>query len=1065
MLSLKNITKVYRTGDFAQKALNNVSLDFGEQEFASILGPSGSGKTTLLNIIGGLDRYTSGDLVIDGVSTKRFEDANWDAYRNHRIGFVFQSYNLISHQTVLNNVRLALTLSGISKREGTKRAKAALEQVGLKEHIHKRPAQLSGGQMQRVAIARALVNDPDILLADEPTGALDSETSVQIMELLKTIAKTKLVIMVTHNPDLAERYSTRIIELKDGKIIKDHHLSKSRAKAKSKAAPIKDCSSANQRKSKKTKMSFLTALGLSFNNLLTKKKRTILIAFAGSIGIIGIALILAVSTGFQNYVDSIQEDTLDSYPLMLTEESFSLAGLMTTDADVANSDTAKTREQAKKDIAEYPVMTNMLKSVATNDLKSFKAYYDAHAAELKNDMKTVTVGYDVKPWVYTVDATNTLAKLNPSDTFDSMFGSGMEMMTNFTGGSTSLYSPFYNSDYEALKSKYDLLAGRLPEKYDEVIVNLASEGVISDLLAYELGLKDTSELDKLVKSLMSGESVDVADKPALLDYADLMSLDLRVIVPSDLYRYNEKYDVYEEMSDDKDYLKDVYDNKSIRLKVVGVITAKKGATTQTLEQGVLYRTDLVDEIISHAEKSEVVQKQLKTKDVDVFSGKRFDEEKNSFDYGFADLVKVDEEKLAAAFGGSVDPAALQEATMNAISEINAAIDIDTAPAEAAFSDAFDSLVTALSTELDDYKTDHLVPLPAADAEDFLQTFVMAEGAQTIFSDLETDYVVPTEVFRETFYATLKSLLDAYLGSPAASFLSFSDFTAAAKSAEPFTTLYETLVSEMGKAMTEAKIKAKVLTEVGDLATTLSNSFANAFNVDADAITSAFTLNFTEDELTRVMQSLLSGNSTSDQKSNLKKLGYQDKTEPSYLYFYFTSFDGKENFIKFLDAYNDSVEKEKKINYSDMVGILMDSVKIIVNAVSYVLIAFVSISLVVSSIMIGIITYISVYERTKEIGILRAMGASKRNISSIFNAETFIIGLLSGLFGIGISYLLLIPINAILKALTDLENLRAVIPVMSALRLVILSVVLTIIGGLIPAKAASKKDPVEALRTE
>ncbi|MBQ8996434.1 ABC transporter ATP-binding protein/permease [Candidatus Saccharibacteria bacterium] len=1061
MLSLRRVTKVYHTGGLSQKALDSVSLDFPEQEFASILGPSGSGKTTLLNIIGGLDHYTSGDLVIDGVSTKQFKDADWDAYRNHRIGFVFQSYNLISHQSVLNNVRLALTLSGISKREGNRRAKAALEQVGLKDHISKRPSQLSGGQMQRVAIARALVNDPDILLADEPTGALDSETSVQIMELLKDISREKLVIMVTHNPDLAKAYSTRIIELKDGKVTKDSRVrAKSSRRTAAKPAPA--------HKSKKTRMSFLTALGLSFNNLLTKKKRTVLVAFAGSIGIIGIALILAVSTGFQNYIDSIQEDTLDSYPLMLTEESFSLASLVTTDADVADSNSVSRRESAGKDLAEYPVLTNMLKSVATNDLKSFKTYYDAHSAEVKDDVKSVTVGYSVTPLIYSVDATGTLAKLNPNDTFSSMFGSGLDVMTSFTGGSTSLYSPFYNSDNTTLTEKYNILAGRLPERYDEVVINLASEGVISDLLAYELGLKDTAELSKLVEKLMSGESVDLHHSPLLLDYADLLSLDLRAVVPSDLYQYNEKYDVYEDMSSDADFLRQVYERQSIRLKVVGVITAKPGLSAQTLEQGVNYRSDLITEIIARAKQSEVVQKQLNNKDVDVFSGKRFDEKKNSFDYGFSDLVQVDEAKLSSAFNISLDQSALSAEVSAAMTDIAETISVDTTPAETAFAETFDTLVSLLSSELETYKSSHLgSPLPADAAADFLADFLLEDAPSASISALEAEFSVPSElgVLRETFYGTLKTLLDAYLASPAASFLTFADFTATAQTTEPFSTVFATLQTELGKALTEAKLKTEVLEKVAGLTASVSSAFASAFQIDPAAITSAFTLNFTEDELTRVMQSLLSGNSAGTQKSNLQKLGYQDLSEPSYLYFYFSSFKGKDNFLAFLDHYNEIVSQEQEINYSDMTGLLMDSVKVIVDAVSYVLIAFVSISLVVSSIMIGIITYISVYERTKEIGILRAIGASKRNISSIFNAETFIIGLLSGLFGIGLSYLLLLPINAILRALTSVDNLRATLYLVSALRLVILSVALTLLGGLIPAKAASKKDPVEALRTE
>lgn len=873
MLELKKITKVYHTGEFKQRALNGVSLTFRDSEFASILGPSGSGKTTLLNIIGGLDKYTSGDLAIDGISTKDFKDRDWDAYRNHRVGFVFQNYNLISHQTVLNNVRLALTLSGISKKEGTMRARAALKAVGLGDHMMKRPAELSGGQMQRVAIARALVNDPDILLADEPTGALDSETSEQIMKILKKISKTRLVIMVTHNPDLAREYSTRIIRLKDGEITSDSHVHNGKL--------VRESNEEIKKKSKKTHMSFKTALGLSFNNLLTKKARTILVSFAGSIGIIGIALILAVSTGFQNYVDSIEHDVLVSYPLMITEESFSLSALFFDEDSPDYEATKKASEASNKEVLEVPLLSNTLKSVAENDLKSFKKYYDDHADELKNDVKSLTVGYGIEPTIYTVDATNKLAKLNPMDTFMSMFGNS-DMLTNFTGAAMSVYVPLTN-DQETLESQYNILAGRWAEKYDEVVLNLDNEGVMSDLLAYELGLKDTSELNSLVAKLMSGEAIDKEFSPLTMDYQDLMNLDLRVIVPSDLYKYNNKYGVYEDMSNDESYLKDVYDNKSIRLKIVGVITAKEGITTEALDQGINYRPELVKEIIKRASESEVVQKQLKNKDTDVFSGAKFDQEEGKLNYNFSDLITIDQAKLMQ---------------------------------------------------------------------------LMATG--------------------------------------------------------------------------------------GD-------------------ISDAFSLNFTEEELTRVI-SAVSSNTERDQKSNLNSLGYQDLDEPTSLWFYFSSFEGKENFKNFIKKYNEEHGQDQEINYSDMTGLLMDSVRTIVDAVSYVLIAFVSISLVVSSFMIGIITYISVYERKKEIGILRAIGASKHNISSIFNAETFIVGFLAGLFGIGISYLLTIPINAILAAVTNV-NIRAALNPTAALILVGLSIILTLIGGLIPSKAAAKKDPVEALRSE
>ena len=1062
MLELKNITKVYKTGDLTQKALKSVSLVFREAEFASILGPSGSGKTTLLNIIGGLDHYTSGDLIIDGVSTKKYKSSDWDTYRNHRIGFVFQSYNLISHQSILNNVRLALTLSGISKKEGNRRAKAALEQVGLKDQIHKRPAQLSGGQMQRVAIARALVNDPDVLLADEPTGALDTATSVQIMNLLKEISKTKLVIMVTHNPDLAERYSTRIINLKDGQIEHDsHNLQRA---SKSRNTPVKALGKQPRRKPKKTNMSFLTALGLSFNNLRTKKGRTILVAFAGSIGIIGIALILAVSTGFQRYVDSIQEDTLESYPLMLTEESFSLTDLMTlgTEDNPEYKKTADLREKSGKDVVEAPVLTSMLKSVATNDLKSFKAHYGAHARELENDIKSLTVGYSVEPNVYAIDAKENLAKLNPSDAFSALMPGNMGSLMSSFGSSTSIYTRMVN-DRSTLESKYNVLAGRWPENYDEIIINLSTKDSITDLLAYNLGLKDTSELNKLVSTLMSGEAVDIDTEPLTLNYDDLLNLDLRVIIPSDLYKYNDKYDVWEDMSGDKDFLKTIYETKSIRLKVVGVISVKDGVTVPALDPGINYQSSLVDHIIDVASTSKVVQAQLENPEINVFTGKKFDEE-SSFDYGFEDLVSVDETKLAEVFDVKIDESALATEVERYMTEISNSISIDTAPAKTAFSETFDSLAALFAEKLDRYDSEHpdsplSTETPAEELNTFVDDFLNEYEPGSLLADLEGNYVLPADVFRGIYSGFFKTLLPAYLQVKPFG-IAFSDLVATAKTSAPFLEAE----NQLATAMTEAKIKKAVLTKVGELTTVLSNTFAQSFNIDPTKFSSAFSLNFSEDELMRIMDAMLNNTKTT-LKGNLSSLGYQDKSDPSYLYIYFTSFDAKESFLNFIKNYNDSVAEEKKINYSDMTGILMDSVKVIVNAVSYVLIAFVSISLIVSSIMIGIITYISVYERTKEIGILRALGASKRNISNVFNAETFIIGFLSGLFGIGISYIFIPIINVVLDHLTNVANLRAFLAPGSALILIVLSIGLTLIGGLIPARAASKKDPVEALRTE
>lgn len=1039
VLELRKITKVYHTGNFEQKALAGVSLSFRKSEFASILGPSGSGKTTLLNIIGGLDSYTSGDLLVGDISTKKYSAADWDSYRNHRIGFVFQSYNLIPHQTILSNVRLALTVSGISKREGVKRAKAALSAVGLSEHIHKRPAQLSGGQMQRVAIARALVNDPDIVLADEPTGALDSETSIQIMKILKDISKTRLVIMVTHNPDLAQKYSTRIINLKDGQIISDSNPATRKDAAKEPAAVRKQ-------KHGKTSMSMFTAFALSGNNLLTKKKRTLLVSIAASIGIIGIALIMAVSTGFQNYIDDIQEDTLTSYPLNIMEESFSLSELLI--APTSESSSSSLLETSGKDVVEYQFLANTLRSVATNDLKSFKAHLETNSAQYQNDVTSLEYHYSVDPLIYTIDGSNTLAKLNPSNLFASMFG-GSQLLSSYSSYA-SIFSQI-SDDREALETQYELKAGHWPENYDEMVLVLTSEHAITDLLAYSIGLKDTAELSTMVTKLMSGESVDVQSEPLALNYEDFLNLDLRLILPFDLYKYNEKYKVYEDMSGNDAFVQQAYDH-AIRLKISGVVYPKSGSMSAMLEPGVGYTSALIDFIINSAKDTEIVQKQLADPDTDVFSGARFDQKNDRFNYGFEDLVTVDEAKLQSAFNITIDQTALQNSVTDQIADIVNNISVDTTPALTAFDDTLNFLTDGFR----DYLT-HLVieamaqgnytfnPMDKIDEhlDNYLNTYEPGER----LSALETTYKIPKDNFKSVY----KGLALAVIAG--------ADLDSA-----------EILVVREGFAslMTEAKLKVETAEKVANVVTTVSDAFAQSFNLDPSAITSAFKLNFTEDELMRIVSSMLN-KTDSTAKSNLLKLGYQDRDDPSYISAYFSSFDGKENFIQFIKDYNTAVEaageKDKVINFADTTGILMNSVKIIVDAVSYVLIAFVSISLVVSSIMIGVITYISVFERTKEIGILRAIGASKRNISSIFNAETAIIGLLSGLIGIAISYLFIPLINAVLSYFTGDVSISANLPSFNATCLVLLSIILTLIGGFIPARSAAKKDPVEALRTE
>ena len=1018
MLELRSVTKVYETGGIKRTVLNNVDVNFPVSEFAAILGPSGSGKTTLLNIIGGLDHYTSGDLIINEKSTKKFNDKDWDSYRNHRIGFVFQSYNLIPHQTVLQNVRLALTLSGISKRDSIIRAKKALKDVGLSEHIDKLPSQLSGGQMQRVAIARALVNDPDILLADEPTGALDSETSIQIMELLKEIAKDKLVIMVTHNPELADQYATRIIRLKDGKITAD---------SKKYDGSIKtdlDAFNAGS-KSRKTKMSFFTALSLSLKNLLTKKARTILVSVAGSIGIIGIALISAVSTGFQNYIDYIEENTLTSYPLILSKESADITGMLLSLTSTTNSNIEGNF------VNENRVLTSMLGSVSSNDLKAFQDYLDRHNDEVKDDIKVINYTYNVDPPIYTIDATKKVAKLNPNSLFESFYG-GSTIMSSYS----NLTSVFEQFNIEVIRDTTKVVSGRYPEKYNEMAIVLSDPHEISDLLAYSLGYHDTSELSTLITKVMSGESVQIEGEPLKLSYDDLMNKEYKLIYPYDLYKYNSKYEVYEDMSENEEYMKRLYDSAET-LKIVGVLTPKDNVSLMT--SGVLYLPSLVEKIIEKSSETEIVKKQLSTPEIDVFSNTEFGKKKNDFNFQFSDLVSVDSNKLAQAFDVKIDQNMVAAKTKDYINQISESIDADIRPIRKELADKLDELtpemmsfVAAKAMEPD---------FDPAKMPDYIDEFVATKD----FSEFETKYLIPKDRFALAYAGMLK-------------------LTIAGGQDE----LIDKTLDEFAIAILEVRMKSDILTKVGGLSSYLTSSFANAFSIDESAIVGAFKLNFTEDELARVVTAMFT-KSESTLEANLSAMGYQKLDEPTYMQFYFNSFDGKNHFVSFLDNYNETFksmgEDEKEIKYTDITGVLMSSVKTIVDAVSYVLIAFVSISLVVSSIMIGVITYISVYERTKEIGILRAIGASKHNISNIFNAETFIIGFLSGIFGVGISYLLIPIINAVLHHFTGDIPLSATLAINTAIGLIVLSVVLTLIGGLIPARSASKKDPVEALRSE
>lgn len=1063
MLEIMKIHKVYTTDNFKQTALDNVSLNFRESEFVSILGPSGSGKTTLLNIIGGLDKYTSGDLIINGVSTKKYNDRDWDTYRNHKIGFVFQSYNLISHQSVLSNVELALTLSGVSSSERKERAKKALKQVGLEKHINKRPNQLSGGQMQRVAIARALINDPDIILADEPTGALDSETSKQIMDILKKISKDKLVIMVTHNPELAKEYSSRIIKLKDGKVIDDSNPYKEAKKEEKENVKVN-----------KTSMSFWTALSLSFNNLMIKKKRTILVAFAGSIGIIGIALILSLSNGFQKYIDKLQEDTLTSYPLMITKQNADMTSMLLS---MVSGDKSDTNDDKK--VTEKQYMTSMFSSVSANNLKDFKKYLEENYSKVENDISSVKYNYGISPLIYTYDVNGNLAKLNPSTMMNNFYSSSASSMI-------STYSSVFSQmidDQEMLKEQYNLLEGKWPSNYDELIIVLSEPNSISDMLVYSLGLRDTNELNTMISKMMAGEEIDIKNEPKTFTYDDLMNIDLKLFKATDLYKYNAKYNIYEDMSDDNSYMKDLYKNAT-KLKIVGIVAPKEGNNSMALNPGVAYTSKLVNYIIEEASKTKIVQKQLSNKDIDVFSNSKFNSNKKNSNLDFQDLIKVDTKKLQSAFNMNVDEKTISNLTSSYMDRISKSVSTDTSKA---YNDFNNTLIFLSKGVLDYYidnplkKIDDMAVIYVNDVDEVVDNYFKSTEVLKNLKILETNYLIPSDVYNSTYKSLIVGMVQGYIASYNSNDQSFStdlNNLGAPITSDSIDGIISNFVSQavvvktgetFAKNMTEAVMKKQILTEVGNLTGELMNKISSSFNVDTKKIASAFSFDLSEEQLKRIMTAMSSSTKDKTADSNLSDLGYQDKEDPTAISFYFNSFDSKENFLNFLNTYNENQKSNDKeeniINYTDTTGILMSSVKKIVDSVSYVLIAFVSISLIVSSIMIGIITYISVLERTKEIGILRAIGASKRNISSIFNAETFIIGLLSGVMGIGVTMLLIIPINSLIHKLTDNVNLSAILPLNGAIILIILAIILTLIGGLIPAKMASKKDPVEALRTE
>lgn len=895
MLELNDIKKDYVSGSTTVSALKGINLRFRDCEFVSILGQSGCGKTTMLNIIGGLDKYTSGDLKINGVSTKNYKDRDWDFYRNNSIGFVFQSYNLIPHQTVLSNVELALTLSGVSKAERKKRAIEALEKVGLGEQIHKKPNQMSGGQMQRVAIARALVNNPDILLADEPTGALDTETSIQIMELLKEISKDRLIIMVTHNPELAKDYSTRIVRLLDGVITDDsdpYSLEDMEADIRAKEAAKAKTSVKKTKKSgkkQKTSMSFFTALSLSFNNLMTKKTRTILTAFAGSIGIIGIAMILSISNGIQLYIDRVQRDTLSSYPITLQAEAIDISSMVSS--MTGNSDSEEHEDKSKiysNDIMGDMINT-MVKEVKSNNLSEFKKYIENGSSDIKSYVSDIQYSYDVPLNIYMKDTSNGVEQLNPGTMFDSIYGEGAtsasSSMSSGMGMGMFSNSSVWNQllgNQQVLDEQYDVLAGHWPENFNEVVLVADKNNEVDDYTLYSLGLKDPEEVRTLFKKMMVGESYETK-KDISYTFDEILDTEFKLVMPTDMYKYNDVTGTWDDYSKDDKYMTNVVNNGT-DIKVCGIIRPNDDAVSTSLSSGIGYTAKLTEYIIEEVKNSEIAKAQLADTSVDVFTGVPFDNDRNT------------------------------EITMD---DVNA----------------------------------------------YMATLSPEERAQM-------------------------------------------------------------------QAMTSGMSDDQIL---------------QLFSASLKARTTDATLD-----------------------SNKSKLGITDLDTPSQIDIYATDFDSKEKVQNIIKDYNklqqDDGKEENVINYTDYVGIMMSSVSTIINAISYVLIAFVAISLIVSSIMIGIITYISVLERTKEIGVLRSIGASKKDVSRIFNAETLIEGFISGALGIVVTLLLCIPANALIKHLTDISNV-AQLPVAGGVILIIISMFLTFIAGLIPAKLAAKKDPVVALRSE
>lgn len=986
MLEIRNIVKNYETGSETVHALKGVSIAFRESELVSILGQSGCGKTTLLNIIGGLDQYTSGDLIINGQSTKQYKSADWDIYRNHSVGFIFQSYNLIPHQSVLSNVELALTLSGVSKAERRRRAKEALEKVGLGNQLNKRPNQMSGGQMQRVAIARALVNDPDILLADEPTGALDSETSIQIMELVKEIAKDRLVIMVTHNPELAEKYSTRIVKLLDGQIVGDSDP----------FDPAKEPAHSEVRKTEvtkgqKTSMSFLTALSLSKNNLMTKKGRTFLTSFAGSIGIIGIALILSLSNGVQEYINSVERSTLASFPVSIQHETVDYTSLMTSMMNVRdNAEENRDPDRIYTNDISTEMMKTMLSEMQTNNLAEFKEYLESDPDGIGASIEEIQYSYDSNLYIYGHSADGDIMQINPSTVMSAMMGQSMaDNVSQMTNTYSSLMGSSSMSSYDAfrellstdmLKTEYEVLAGRLPEAYNEVVVLVTDRNELSDVTLYTLGLRDQGELEGMMSSVMAGESFDLDTGDLSFSYDDLMGMEFSMLTAPEFYQKNDD-GTWTDMRSDSEFMEQAAEN-GLKLKVVGILKPDADSLiSSTNSGGIGYTHALTEYMIDKTNSSELVKAQKENPDVDVFTGIEF--------------PKADEE---------------EEQPMSQ-------------------SEAMEMLTGMLTEEQRTKLNEGIMAALTEEQQAQIQSAMMGMVSDEQINSIMMGVLTPEQLTQLQSGADVNSLL-----------------------------------TDAQKAQMSAQIAASLTAEQNAELSAMMNGM-----VDPTKMYTIFMQVLTTDQLRQLMDMTKEPETTdATYDGNLKLLGVAELSEPSSMKIYATDFESKEKITQLIEKYNDSKIADDNqadvINYTDYVGLMMSSVSDIINAISYILIAFVAISLIVSSIMIGIITYISVLERTKEIGILRAMGASKRDISNVFNAETLIVGFSAGVIGIAVTLLLNIPINIIIENITGIANV-ALLPWQGGVILVVISMLLTLIAGLVPAGVAAKKDPVEALRTE